>query len=100
MIRGTTPTHTFTLPFDASTFKTIRVIYSQGSEPTLVKTGDEVKASGNTLTVKLTQDDTLKFSTKSVVKIQIRLLSHDGEALASDIMCKSALELLENEVIA
>lgn len=99
MMQGTTPTHTFELPFDASTFKTVRVIYSQDDAPALVKTDGEVKISGSTISVQLTQEDTFKFSTDKRVRIQIRLLSQDGEALGSEIITKSVQECLENEVM-
>lgn len=99
MMRGTTPTHTFELPFDVSSFKTVRVIYSQDDTPVLVKTDGEVKVSGNTINVQLTQDDTFSFSADKRVSIQIRLLAQDGNALASDIMMKSVQECLENEVM-
>lgn len=99
MMQGTTPTHTFELPFDVSTFKTVRVVYSQNDTPVLAKTGEEVKISGSTVTVQLSQEDTFKFSTDKVVRIQVRLLSRDGKALASDIIVKSVQECLETEVM-
>lgn len=99
MKRGTTPTHTFTIPFDTSTLATIRVIYAQLGRIILVKTGDEVSASGNTVTVRLTQEDTLKFNCSHPVEIQIRVVTPAADVHNSDIMNMSVDRCLEDEVI-
>jgi hypothetical protein len=37
MRRGTTPTHTFTLPFDTAMLSKVRIIYSQGNSPVVTR---------------------------------------------------------------
>lgn len=97
MRRGTTPTHTFTLPFDTDTLSKVRVIYAQDDIPVLVR--DDAELDGNNVVVKLTQEETLKFNEQKNVEIQLRALTADGEdAIASDIMRASVKRLLENEV--
>ena len=98
MKRGTTPTHTFTLPFDVSVIEKARVLYSQGEELKLTKT--DCVLDGNTLTVKLTQEDTFKLDCGKFVDIQLRVLTPGGDALNSDIIRVAVDRCLENEVLA
>jgi hypothetical protein len=99
MIRGTTPNHTFTLPFDVKTIAEIHIIYSQGSRK-LVKRKSDCTLKGNTVTVKFTQDETLSFDSRQLVELQVRVLTNNGEALASTIWEFTVQRLLEDEVIA
>lgn len=96
MRRGTTPTHTFTLSFDTRTISKLRIIYSQGGGA--VVTRDDATLNGNTATVRLTQEETLRFNARAV-EIQLRALTVGGDALASDIIRTTASRLLENEVL-
>ena len=99
MRRGTTPKHTFTLPFDTDTLSKVRIIYAQDEIPVLIR--DDATLDGNTVEVKLTQEETLKFNEQKGVEIQLRAITADGEdAIASDIMRVSVKRLLENEVFA
>lgn len=100
MRRGTTPKHTFTLPFDTADVAKVRVIYAQGDEVVLVKCEDDVSFEGNDITLKLTQEETLSFSCKTSVKVQIRVLTTAGDALSSDPCIVSVEECLEDEVLA
>ena len=97
MIRGTTPTHVFTVPFDTSIIKMVRVIYKQNNNQIVCK--EDVEMNGNVISVKLTQEDTFKFKHGQNVKIQLRVLTNEGEAMSSDIMVDSVQECLDNEVL-
>lgn len=99
MIRGTTPVHIFTFPFDISQIQSIRVIYSQKSTIVLKKEGHDVALSGTKATVKLSQEDTLSFSAEVPISIQIRILTNSGDALASNIISVSCRKILDNEVL-
>ena len=99
MIRGTTPTHIFTVPFDTSIIKTVRVIYEQNNKKILYKRNEDVEISDNTISLKLTQEDTLKFKHGKNVKIQLRVLTNDGEAMNSAIIVDSVQECLDDEVL-
>lgn len=99
MNRGTTPIHTFTLPFDTSLLSQVRIVYAQMGKVILVKTGAAVKMSGNTLQTKLTQKETLAFSCNRSVEIQVRVLTKAGEAQNSDILTVSVNRCLDTEVM-
>ena len=100
MIRGTTPTHIFTLPFETSLAKTIKVVYYQFGRVILTKTGDDLDLAGREVQTKLTQEDTLTFDCKTDVFIQLRVLTLGGDALASNIMQVPVGRCLDNEVLA
>lgn len=99
MRRGTTPTHTFTLPFSAEQVKVAQIIYAQNGKQVLCKTGDDIKKSGSTLYVRLTQEDTFKFDSRKRVSIQVRVLNTAGDALGSNIMTRTVEECLNEEVL-
>lgn len=98
MIRGTTPTHTFDLPFDTTIIRKLRIIYAQNDVVILTKGLEDCTIEGNTVIVKLTQEETLKFDAHAVAEIQIRVLTHANDALASKPKKISVNRLLENEV--
>lgn len=99
MIRGTTPTHKWTIPVDASFIRGIRVIYKQGEDVLLVKTTEDCIVEGKKLKVTLTQEDTLKFSHEDTAEVQVRLLTTDMKSLATRVMKVPIWELLDDEVM-
>lgn len=99
LVRGTTPTHKFTLPFDTGIIKIVKVIYAQDDVVVLEKEGEACSCSGNTVTVKLTQEDTFKFDCNKFVQIQIRVITHDDDSIASDVECVSVAKCLDSEVL-
>lgn len=99
MMRGTTPTHIFTLPFEANLISNIRIIYTQGDEQVFVKEVKDCNIDGNTVTVRLTQEETFLFDCKKYVEIQVRALTNGGDVLNSNIMKESVERCLDNEVI-
>lgn len=99
MMRGTTPTHIFTLPFEAKLFSNIRIIYAQGDEQILVKEAKDCHIDGNTVTVRLTQEETFLFDCKKYVEIQVRVLTPGKDALNSDPIKVSVDRCLDNEVM-
>ena len=100
MIRGTTPTHTFNLPFEVGFIKSGKVTYSQDGEIILTKEIKECALDGSTITIKLTQEETLKFNcTKGYVYIQVRLLTTGGDALASSLIRVEVDKCLDSEVL-
>ena len=99
MIRGTTPTHIFEIPFDSSLLKKILITYFQNNQIVVEKTEDDCTLEGNSITVKLTQEDTLKFSHRRPVEIQIRVLTVDDTALATVIREVEVGRVLNEEVL-
>lgn len=99
MIRGTTPTHIFTLPFETKLISNIRIIYTQGGERILVKEIGDCQLDGSTVTVRLTQEETFRFDCNKYVEIQVRVLTAEKDALNSTPIKVSVERCLENEVI-
>lgn len=99
MIRGTTPTHTFTLPFDVSEIKEIDVCYAQQGTIVLQKTFADCDAEGNKITIVLSQEETLEFRDNAGVQIQLRVLTKNNKALASRITTKYVKDVLYDGVL-
>jgi hypothetical protein len=99
MMRGTTPEHTFTLSVDTGSLRNVRVIYVQGDKRIVAKEGNACILSGNTVKVKLTQEETFLFDHKKMVEIQVRALTKSGDALNSEIVTETVERCLDTEVI-
>ena len=100
MIRGTTPTHTFTLPFDTALIRRIKIIYSQNDKKIFCKETEDCVLSGNVVSTKLTQEETFLLDCKKLVQIQIRVVTTAGEVLATDEMVVTIDKCLDDEVLA
>lgn len=87
MRRGTTPTHTFTIPddIDISAWVVIYITYSQFGRTQLEKNIDEININEQVLSVHLTQEETLAFK-KGAAGVQIRARDAVDEAYASEEM--------------
>lgn len=87
MIRGTTPTLEFALPFEVDLIAEAYVTISQNQSVVIDKSLSELTCAGKTLTVKLSQEDTLKLhqSEFKTAEVQIRVRMKSGDALASDV---------------
>ena len=99
MIKGTTPTHIFTLPIDTSLLAEIRIVYAQNGEKKLIKDLSMCKVETKQVSVLLTQEETLKFNDACFVDIQVRAKTLGGEVFASDIIKIPVCKCLETEVI-
>ena len=100
MIRGTTPTHTFELPFDTAEIKEIKVIYAQDNEPLFCKRMDDCDVDGSNVSVKLTQEETFLFDHKKMVQIQIRVLTFGEDSLITAVMKVPVDKCLDDEVLS
>lgn len=98
MQRGTTPTHIFTLPFSVEQAEEIRVLYAQDGNVKIKKEKEDLQILFNSITLKLSQEETFLFDTKSLVEIQIRV-KMDNNVFASDILTVRVQKLLEDEVL-
>jgi hypothetical protein len=99
MRQGTTPRHTFTLPFDTGNVSKVRVIYAQRDNVRIVKTENDVEMAENTISVRLSQNDTFRLNHNLKTDIQIRVLTTDGDALVSDVFTVSTHQCLSEEVL-
>lgn len=71
MFRGTTPTFTFTLQFDASQIDSAYATFAQSGSVIIDKSLEDMQQSGKRLIVKLTQEETLLLKGNSAVEIQL-----------------------------
>ena len=99
MIRGTTPTHTFTLPFEREEIAALCVTYAQRGIPLFTKSEADCTFAGNAVTLQLTQSDTLRFVAQDAVQIQVRVLDNKGVAYASRVLITTVEDCLLEEVI-
>lgn len=99
MIRGTTPTLEFTLPFECSLISCAYVTFAQEKDVKIEKTFDDCEKSGSKLIVRLSQEDTLRLAESVKTEIQIRAKTHAGEALASQIFRVTTERILKDGVI-
>jgi hypothetical protein len=99
MKRGTTPTHTFTLPFEMSGIKKFRITYAQNGKVVFYKTDADITIENDTISVKLTQEDTLALDCHKGVEIQVKLLTSGGDTMVSDIIRETVDRCLDSEVL-
>lgn len=99
MIRGTTPKLEFELPFDTNLVAEAFITFSQRSNVILHKTYKDCESEGQTMCLKLTQEETLSFDGNCPIEIQIRVRTTAGEALASDIFEEYIDQILKDGVI-
>lgn len=99
MRQGTTPIHTFGIPLDKSIIKSVKITYKQGDKIVLCKRTEDCDIEDGKIITHLTQNDTLLFDYKSVVKFQLKILTNDGNVHVSDVMRKGVYECLDDEVM-
>ena len=103
IIQGTTPRHSFTTPYINGAISIARFVYSQNGEAKIIKDSREGQAaiqSDGTVITTLSQEDTYKLTPEAPVKLVLRVLINDQEALVSDPVrglcigcdCKEVLE--------
>ncbi len=96
MYRGTTPTFTFTLPFDCTEISALNLCFAQQGQIVLEKALSDCTVAGNTLRVTLKEAETLLFQAqKGMVEMQLRVGC--GEArLVSKVMRITVDEILKD----
>ena len=95
MVRGTTPTHTFNVDVDLSDAQSVYITYKQLSRVIVEKSKADITISSDALVCELTQKETLAFSSKYPVFIQIRAKFEGGSAVASNIIETTAEAILK-----
>lgn len=98
MRRGSTPTNTFSVDIDLRD-ATIFVDYEQKGNIVLEKTGDDLTVTEDSITLELSQEDTLKFVPGSVL-IQIRYVFANGAADASNIISTTFERIIKDGEIS
>lgn len=108
MIRGTTPTHTFSFEnLDPSTFKVLNIYYAQQGVELLQKSKEDCRFSTKDTeegtiylaSVTLTQEETKMFKSKYDVSVQLRVLTIDDRSLATKEYKLSVWDVINDEVL-
>ena len=102
MIQGTTPTLLFNLPFSASLIKSAEIIikYVDNYKKVLIKKElADCELGETTIGTKLTQEETLQLPAPAKALVQLRILTNDDVALATETYTVSVKKLLTDEVI-
>ena len=99
MIRGTTPTVEFELPMEVSTLSELYVTFCQGGITRIEKTLADCVVDGTKLSMRLTQEETLRLKDKGSVEIQIRARTVTGRSIASEIIEERVGRILKDGVI-
>lgn len=102
MIRGTTPTLLYNLPFSASIIKSaeITIEYVDNLKKVLItKTLADCDLGEKSISTKLTQEETLQFPASATVQVQLRVLTNDNTALATKPQSVEVKKLLAEGVI-
>lgn len=99
MIRGTTPTLEFTLPIDTGILSEGFVSFAQNKMLVIDKPLSDCTLKGSVISLRLTQEETLRLRSDVVTEIQIRAKTTDGDVIASDIIEEETLRILKNGVI-
>jgi hypothetical protein len=102
MYRGTTPTLTFTLPFEASKLDYLSIAFAQKATPyakdaTLIleKELRHCTLNGNAVVLELTENDTLAMDCHFDVEIQLRAKCA-GKSMASKIYTVPVKRILKD----
>lgn len=98
MRRGTTPTLTFTVPFDTADIDKLYLTFEQ-KHMELEKAKDDCTFEEHKVIVTLSQEETLKFSEKEAVSIQMRVKFVGGGVDASNIIRTEFKHILKEGVI-
>ena len=99
MDRGTTPVHTFTLPFNADVFTELKITYAQNNQIKLIKRLEDCTVDGQSISYKLTQEETFLFDLAHKVQIQLRGLDVQGNVMSSRITDVLVGKCLDSEVL-
>lgn len=99
MIRGTTPTLSFTLPFIPIAAEKIWITFEQNDVEVFTLEKHEITIEDNVISFTLTQEQTLALLPNSIVQIQIRIKFSELNVIASDTITTTVKEILKDGVM-
>ena len=100
IIRGTTPTHEFELPYPKEMVEDIRVIYGQNDKALFTKNLDECQISDGKIAVSLIQEETFLFVPRKPVQIEVRIKLTNGKVVRTeDPIVLKVINSMSDEVI-
>lgn len=101
MFRGTTPTLQFKIPYTEDQVQLGYITFSRNGKLFLdIPFSDErVSLEDYSVSVTFSQEDTLRFNSRAVYSIQLRILLEDDVAVASNEMTMPVEAILKNGII-
>ena len=105
LIIGSTPTITYNVPFDPTSLQQCRVVFSSKSGITILeKNIDDLdlatSETGGTISLTMTQEETLLFGNNTECKTQVHVLDENDVASVSDVITFKTSTLLKRKVLA
>ena len=99
MIQGTTPTFLFKFSVNLDLIFDWRICFAQEGKENLIKTAQDcIIDENNVIYVKLSQEETLAFDEKKILKIQVKALTKDNNVIPSQIVKNYVCEILDKAV--
>lgn len=102
MIKGTTPTLLYNLPFETTNIKSAEIVveYVDANKSVkIIKGFEDCTLGDKSISATLTQEETLQIPAPSLVYVQLRVLTTDGIALATEAEEVTVKRLLKEDVI-
>lgn len=96
--KGCTCINTFSIPYETDDIKAMVITYWQNGEIVFEKKLCDCSFSDNTAKVYLSQEDTLKFDSSKVIKIQLKVKLGDDSVVKSKII-KTVTDIVLNEEV-
>ena len=95
---GTTPTFEFEIPLEAKVVTRAKITFRQ-NRTIIVEKKDECVIGEKKISVDLTQEETFLFDPRYKADVQLRVVTPEGEVLATDVHTIDVLECLDREVL-
>ena len=101
MYRGTTPTLTFKTNFNLDTIINLTIVFKQGGEIKLKKYLEncEVNTENKSISVILSETETIEFIPNKDLHIQIRIRFKDGTVISSKVITIYIDDILEENIL-
>ena len=99
MPKGTNPWNTYKIPFDTSIVDKVRIVFAQRDGLKIKKTEKDAEMEGNTVKVRLTQEDTFRLNENLPVEHQIRVRTKAGDVFKSQVFTFTLTKCLDKEVL-
>ena len=102
MIKGTTPRLHFNLPIYTSIIKAAEIVlqYVDNAKTVNIERNlDECEVGEKSISAVLTQEETLALPAPALAKVQLRIVTNDGTALATLPYEVTVKELLKESVL-
>ena len=97
--KGCTARNTFTVPFKQDDIEALYVTYQQKDETVLEKTLNDCTFGDGEIYVNISQEESLRFQSSIIVRIQIRARLKNNTAIKSNIVTTDVDQVLKDGVI-